>query len=58
MAYFSSGGGAGGYLSLSTGYQSGTSVGFNIVGTLPCAFKHPDHGLVDAYIMYQDLRQG
>jgi len=22
-----------------------TSVGFNIVGTLPCAFKQPDHGL-------------
>jgi len=33
-------------------------LGFNIVGTLPCAFKHPGHGLGDAYIMYQDLRQG
>lgn len=31
-------------------------LGFNIVGTLPCAFNHLDLGLVDAYIMYQDLR--
>lgn len=29
--------------------------GFEIVGTLPKAFRHPAHGLVDAYVMYQWL---
>ncbi len=29
--------------------------GFDIVGTLPGAFLHPDDGYVDAYIMYRDL---
>lgn len=29
--------------------------GFHIAGTLPQAFRHPRHGLVDAYIMYKLL---
>jgi ribosomal protein S18 acetylase RimI-like enzyme len=29
--------------------------GFEIVGTLPAAFKHPTRGLVDAYVMYRKL---
>jgi ribosomal protein S18 acetylase RimI-like enzyme len=29
--------------------------GFAIVGTLPGAFAHPTHGLVDAYVMYRKL---
>lgn len=29
--------------------------GFEIVGTIPRAFRHPRHGLVDAYVMYKDL---
>lgn len=29
--------------------------GFEIVGTLPGAFKHPALGYVDAYVMYQTL---
>jgi len=29
--------------------------GFEIVGTLPGAFRHPDHGLVDAHVMYRWL---
>jgi GNAT superfamily N-acetyltransferase len=29
--------------------------GFEIVGTLPGAFKHPSVGYVDAYVMYQTL---
>jgi L-amino acid N-acyltransferase YncA len=29
------------------------SMGFQIVGTLPRAFHHPDLGLVDAHIMYR-----
>jgi ribosomal protein S18 acetylase RimI-like enzyme len=29
--------------------------GFNIVGTLPGAFDHPRHGLVDAYVMRRAL---
>ena len=31
------------------------SCGFKIVGTLPDAFNHPMHGLVDAYVMYRRL---
>lgn len=30
-------------------------LGFDIVGTLPQAFRHPQHGLVDAYVMYKWL---
>jgi ribosomal protein S18 acetylase RimI-like enzyme len=29
--------------------------GFDIVGTLPQAFRHPEHGLVDAFVMYKWL---
>lgn len=31
------------------------SLGFTIVGTLPNAFQHQVHGLVDAYVMYRSL---
>lgn len=31
------------------------SLGFDIVGRLPGAFRHPDNGLVDAFIMYRML---
>lgn len=31
------------------------SLGFEIVGRLPGAFKHPAHGYVDALVMYQPL---
>lgn len=31
------------------------SCGFAIVGTLPGAFDHPSHGLVDAYVMFRTL---
>ena len=30
-------------------------LGFEIVGTLPAAFKHPDRGYVDAYVMFRSL---
>ena len=30
-------------------------LGFNIVGTLPRAFNHPQDGFVDAHVMYQWL---
>lgn len=30
-------------------------LGFDIVGTLPRAFRHPQRGLVDAYVMYKWL---
>ncbi len=30
-------------------------LGFEIVGTLPNAFRHPTHGFVDAYVMYKWL---
>jgi ribosomal protein S18 acetylase RimI-like enzyme len=29
--------------------------GFEIVGQLPNAFKHPEQGYVDAYIMFKEL---
>ncbi len=29
--------------------------GFDIIGTLPEAFKHPKEGFVDAYVMYKKL---
>jgi ribosomal protein S18 acetylase RimI-like enzyme len=32
-----------------------TRMGFEIVGTLPAAFRHPGRGLVDAYVMYKLL---
>jgi L-amino acid N-acyltransferase YncA len=31
------------------------SLGFRIVGRIPEAFLHPDHGFVDALLMYQQL---
>jgi L-amino acid N-acyltransferase YncA len=31
------------------------SLGFEIVGRLPEAFRHPAHGLVDAFVMYRTL---
>jgi GNAT superfamily N-acetyltransferase len=30
-------------------------LGFHIAGTLPGAFKHSQHGYVDAYVMFRDL---
>jgi L-amino acid N-acyltransferase YncA len=33
-------------------------LGFRIVGTLPGAFNHRQHGYVDAYVMYRHLDQG
>ena len=30
-------------------------LGFEIVGQLPKAFRHPEQGLVDAYVMYKAL---
>lgn len=31
------------------------SVGFQIVGTVPEAFDHPEHGLVGLHVMYRRL---
>ncbi len=31
------------------------SLGFSIVGVLPLAFRHPSHGCVDAFVMFQAL---
>jgi ribosomal protein S18 acetylase RimI-like enzyme len=31
------------------------SLGFVIVGTLPLAFRHRDHGFVDVYVMFRSL---
>jgi len=31
------------------------SLGFQVVGRLPAAFKHPTDGFVDALVMYQLL---
>ncbi|MDQ8194210.1 GNAT family N-acetyltransferase [Coraliomargarita sp. SDUM461004] len=31
-------------------------LGFRIIGTTPKAFRHPQHGYVDAHIMYRDLQ--
>ena len=33
-------------------------MGFEIVGTLPGAFRHPRLGFVDAHVMYKLLRKG
>jgi ribosomal protein S18 acetylase RimI-like enzyme len=30
-------------------------LGFKIVGTLPGAFRHPQKGYVDVYVMYRSL---
>jgi len=30
-------------------------IGFKIVGTLPGAFRHPEKGFVDVYVMYRSL---
>jgi ribosomal protein S18 acetylase RimI-like enzyme len=30
-------------------------LGFKIVGTLPGAFRHPQNGYVDVYIMFRSL---
>ncbi|MFZ0917218.1 MAG: GNAT family N-acetyltransferase, partial [Candidatus Udaeobacter sp.] len=30
-------------------------LGFKIVGTLPGAFRHPEKGCVDVYVMYRSL---
>jgi L-amino acid N-acyltransferase YncA len=32
-------------------------LGFSIVGTLPGAFVHAEHGYVDAYVMYKSLHE-
>jgi ribosomal protein S18 acetylase RimI-like enzyme len=32
-------------------------LGFSIVGTLPGAFRHPQHGFVDAFVMFKQLQQ-
>jgi len=32
-----------------------SSLGFEIVGRLPRAFEHPEHGFVDALVMYRSL---
>jgi ribosomal protein S18 acetylase RimI-like enzyme len=31
------------------------SFGFDIAGTLPKAFRHPDLGYFDAYVMFREL---
>jgi L-amino acid N-acyltransferase YncA len=31
------------------------NLGFKVVGTLPRAFRHPEKGYVDAYVMYYSL---
>ena len=31
------------------------SLGFQVVGTLPGAFDHPNHGFVDSYVMFRAL---
>jgi ribosomal protein S18 acetylase RimI-like enzyme len=30
-------------------------LGFTIVGTLPGAFRHPEKGYVDVYVMFRSL---
>lgn len=32
------------------------AVGFDIIGTVPDAFRHPEHGLVGLHVMYRALR--
>jgi L-amino acid N-acyltransferase YncA len=31
------------------------ALGFRVVGTVPRAFRHPDHGLVGLHVMHRDL---
>ena len=31
------------------------AMGFHIAGTMPGGFRHPEHGFVDAYMMYREL---
>jgi GNAT superfamily N-acetyltransferase len=31
------------------------ALGFDVVGTVPRAFRHPDAGLVDQYVMHREL---
>ncbi len=33
-------------------------LGFQIVGTLPAAFRHPVHGEVDVHVMFLSLADG
>jgi L-amino acid N-acyltransferase YncA len=33
------------------------SHGFDVIGTIPEAFRHPRHGYVDAFIMYKQLSE-
>jgi len=33
-------------------------LGFEIVGTMPRVFRHPDGALVDAHVMFRDLQGG
>ena len=33
------------------------SLGFDVIGTIPKAFRHPQHGYVDAFIMYKHLSE-
>jgi ribosomal protein S18 acetylase RimI-like enzyme len=33
------------------------SHGFDVIGTIPQAFRHPQHGYVDAFIMYKQLAE-
>lgn len=52
-----------GYLAMQFNFVASTNIavtlwrrlGFDIVGTLPQAFRHPQQGLVDAYLMYKTL---
>jgi ribosomal protein S18 acetylase RimI-like enzyme len=32
-------------------------LGFSVVGRIPRGFRHAQHGLVDALIMYRDLEE-
>ncbi|TYP89599.1 GNAT family N-acetyltransferase [Blastococcus xanthinilyticus] len=34
------------------------SLGFRVVGTVPEAFEHPEHGFVGLHVMHLDLRAG
>ena len=36
-------------------YRLWQKMGYETVGTLPGAFKHPKHGYVDAYVMFKTL---
>lgn len=33
------------------------SLGFDVIGTIPQAFRHPQYGYVDAFIMYKQLSE-